>query len=501
MSSSSSAPDYHSTSVPSASRRRRRRSRILEPTTAQQLHPQPLPFCDGFELLRLDPTKVSSSSQSSSAGSRQQPSIAAAAAAHATSAVPIPGHATTSGSTSTANVVLAHVRSLLSCAGVVDYTAAARPNFNHHADEQEDQNEEYEPDEYNVSNDRLYHHSHQTSHPQSFSHKVNPRGTATAVPSHPVNEYYYQCYHAPEEDCISLRNANNDHEELRDDTLYCGNAAAASAPRNHNPYWNPATTACPPMASSRFSSHYPFSGTATVASQLDQLTTSIHNLQRIALTGPRGTPMYGACSLSQGQMLPPAGRWKFTLAAPTSIVLPISPLSTTQPLSKEVRLSAPQLLSCELRIGDHCHMPLFLPQSSVTLFEYDQQAHTLTVTIAPPQSSSTATAASDGWSPRSKESSSSLHSHQQLAVIAVLHPVSKRYCHAVGLVQSGNVAVLHRVCDLLEEWAPTACFTIWSLGIPSTLLSETLVANILALPVDGCGGNGLDPNHPPTSVR
>jgi hypothetical protein len=494
MSSSSSAPDYHSTSVQSTSRRRRRRSRNLEPTA--QL-PQPLPFCDGFELLRLDPTKVSSSSQSSSAGSRQQPNIAVTAAKAATA----PNHGkntTTSGSTTTANVVLDHVRSLLSCAGVVDYTAA-RPNFHNHPHE-EDQNEEFEPDEYNLpNNDRMH---HPITHKQlTCSHQMNPRENAEAVPppppQHSVHEYYYHCYNArpSEDDCISRRNVN-DHE-VRDDTLYCGDTSASA--RQRNPYWNPTTT-CPPMAAGRFSSHYPFSSSATVASRLEQLTASIHNLQRIALTGPHGHPLYGACRLNQGQMLPPAGRWKFTLAAPTSIVLPavVSPLSTTHQVSKEVRLSAPELLSCELRIGDHCALPLFPPQSSVTLFEYDQQAHTLTVTIAPAQSATATATTSDGWSPRSKESSSSQHSHQQLAVIAVLHPVSKRYCQAVGLTQSGHVAVLHRVCDLLDEWAPTACFTIWSLGIPSTLLSETLVANILALPIDA---SGLDPNHPPTSVR
>jgi hypothetical protein len=496
MSSSSSAPDYHSTSAPPSTSRRRRRSRNSH--SAHQLPaPQPLPFCDGFELLRMDPTKASnSSSQSSSAGSRQPPSIAVAAVQKSAPII----HGNTTTTSTTANVMLQHVRSLLSCAGVVDYSAATHPNFHNHADDQEDQNDE-EFLEDRSQNNHLHHANRTTNNiPQSSSHKLNPRGnrssTAVPPPSHPVNEYYYQCYHAPEEDCISLRNANDDHE-VRDDTLYCGDTAALARQRNH-PYFNPTTT-CPPLASSRFSSHYPFSSGATAASRLEQLTASIHNLQRIALTGPNGHPMYGACSLNQGQMLPPAGRWKFTLAAPTSIVLPISPLSTTmQQASKEVRLSAPQLLTCELRIGDHCALPLFLPQSSVTLFEYDQQAHTLTVTIAPPLSVA-ATTASDGWSPRSKESSSSLHSHQQLAVIAVLHPVSKRYCHAVGLVQSGNVAVLHRVCDLLEEWAPTACFTIWSLGIPSTLLSETLVANILALPIEA--SSGLDPNLPPTSVR
>lgn len=168
------------------------------------------------------------------------------------------------------------------------------------------------------------------------------------------------------------------------------------------------------------------------------LQASVRRLARVAITGRGGTPVYHQCSLSNCEVLQPAGRWKYRFS------------------DKNLKLSPTRFVESELRIGSVV-IDIFRRSHVVTLFNYDREANSLTITIAEVGAN-------------------------QLAVIAVLFPVSRGFCRAAGLAEPRDSASLEHVIHVLEEWAPAAKFMFWSVGIPSTIMSEMLFTNIVSLP-------------------
>jgi hypothetical protein len=165
---------------------------------------------------------------------------------------------------------------------------------------------------------------------------------------------------------------------------------------------------------------------------------------RVAITGRSGSPVYHQCALDNCEVLQPVGRWKYRFS------------------NSNVTLTPSKFVETELRIGAVV-VNFFRRQHVVTLYSYYAEERSMTITIA------------------------EVGAANLLAVIAVIFPIPRECCRAAGLVEQGDSASLEHVVQVLNERAPdVARFMFWSVGIPSTLMSEILFANIVGL----AGGAG-----------
>lgn len=161
-------------------------------------------------------------------------------------------------------------------------------------------------------------------------------------------------------------------------------------------------------------------------------------LMRVAITGRDGTPVYHKCNLDNCEVLQPVGRWKYRFS------------------NSDVTFSPARFVETELRVGSVV-VDFFRRQDVVTLYEYFTDERSMTITIAEVGAN-------------------------QLAVIAVLFPITRECSRVAGLVEQGDSASLEHVVQVVQERAPEARFMFWSVGIPSTLMSEILFTNIVRLP-------------------
>lgn len=229
-----------------------------------------------------------------------------------------------------------------------------------------------------------------------------------------------------------------------------------------SPYVAPSSQSCerctPPLMSATSKA---LTMESKAKTSLLKLKNKIRHLGRVAITGQNGEPVFYQCPLSEGQTLQPAGRWKYGFASRNGN-------STLK--NSETQLSPHQLLECELWIGS-VMVQMFRPHHVVNLFQFDPQTNSVTITIA---------AEGNQYQPIHKQGH--YQQQQQLAIIAMISPLSKSFCRTSGLVNPGDSASLQQVCTVLSECSPTSQFLIWSIGIPATLMSETLFSNIIHLP-------------------